>query len=191
MAQTDYFLKVDGIDGESKDDKYKKFIEVHHFEWHEANKGTSAAGGGGGSGKVKMGDLVVLKQADVSSPKLMKACATGQHIPKVMLAVRKAGGSQQEYYKITLSDVVVSGHYTLGVGDPEFQYGFEYGITGNDGTNGSVNWEMLPADVTPVPMEQVTFNFSKIEYEYRVQDSKGNVGGPTKAGWDLKANKTV
>lgn len=182
MALTDYFLKVDGIDGESKDDKYSKYIELQHFEWGEANKGTSAAGGGGGAGKVKMQDLRVVKHVDLASPKLFKACASGQHISKVMLACRKQGGSQQEYFKVTLTDVVVSGHQTLALSDQEMQS--EYGADG-------YQWDKLAADAAPVPTELVTFNFSKIEYEYRAQDSKGNVGGPTKAGWDVKANKVV
>ena len=33
MATSDYFLKLDGIDGESIDDKHKGEIEVASFSW--------------------------------------------------------------------------------------------------------------------------------------------------------------
>ena len=35
MAQVDYFLKIDGVDGESGDDKHKGEIEVESFSWGE------------------------------------------------------------------------------------------------------------------------------------------------------------
>ncbi len=38
-------------------------------------------------------------------------------------------------------------------------------------------------------MEQVQLNFSQIEYEYKEQDSQGNLKGPVKTVWDVKANK--
>ncbi len=33
MAQVDYFLKIEGIEGESEDSKHKKDVEVLSFSW--------------------------------------------------------------------------------------------------------------------------------------------------------------
>ena len=47
MAQSDYFLKLDGIDGESDDRIHKEWIELSSFSWGESN----AVGGGRGGGR--------------------------------------------------------------------------------------------------------------------------------------------
>ena len=57
MAAVDYFLKVDGIEGESSDDKHKAEIDVQSWSYSEQQSGTSSGGGGGGAGKVSMGDF--------------------------------------------------------------------------------------------------------------------------------------
>jgi type VI protein secretion system component Hcp len=43
----------------------------------------------------------------------------------------------------------------------------------------------------PLPVDNVTLTFEKLEVEYKEQDSKGNVGSPVKAGYDFKVNKKV
>ena len=51
MATVDYFLKIDGIEGESRDDKHKDEIEIESFSWGETQTGSFAVGGGGGAAK--------------------------------------------------------------------------------------------------------------------------------------------
>ena len=114
FAATDYFLKIEGVDGESTDAKHKGQIEIDSFSWGVSNSGSMAAGGGGGAGKASFSDLHFTKTVDKSSPKLMEAVATGEHLRSVDLVVRKAGGDQLEYYKVTLQDVVISGYSTTG-----------------------------------------------------------------------------
>jgi type VI secretion system secreted protein Hcp len=41
------------------------------------------------------------------------------------------------------------------------------------------------------PVDKVSLNFGKIEFEYREQKADGSLGESVKAGWDLKANKGV
>lgn len=162
MAMVDFFLKIEGIDGESQDAKHKGEIDLQSWSWGETQGGTHSAGGGGGAGKVQMHDLSITKKIDKSSPKLMLACANGEHIKKAVLVARKAGKEQQEYFKITLSDLLVTSFQTSGHGS---------------------------GDVLPV--DQVTLNFSKIEVSYKEQKPDGTLGGEVKAGYDVKANKAV
>jgi len=114
FAATDYFLKIEGVDGESTDASHKGQIEISSFSWGVSNSGSMAAGGGGGAGKASFSDLHFTKTVDKSSPKLMEAVATGEHLRSVDLVVRKAGGEQLEYYKVTLQDVLISGYSTTG-----------------------------------------------------------------------------
>ncbi len=162
MAQGDAFLKVDGIDGESQDDKHKNEIDIDGFGFGESQSGTMGGGGGGGAGKVLMQDFHFSKSVDKSSPKLFLACANGEHIPKAVLTVRKAGKEQQEFYKVTFTDVLVSSFSTSG-----------------------------SAHGGAIPSESISFNFAKIEWEYKPQAKDGTLGGAIKAGWDVKANKKV
>lgn len=73
--------------------------------------GSSSAGSGGGAGKVKFHDISITKYIDKSSPKLALYCANGKHIPKVTIALRKAG---KTYLTYTLTDVVISTYQTGG-----------------------------------------------------------------------------
>ena len=113
---SDYFLKIEGIDGESTDDKHKNEIEILSYSWGETQAGTYGAGGGGGAGKVSMNDFSFTMLANKASPKLMLACATGDHIKSAKLTLRKAGGEQQEYMTITFTDLLVSSYQTGGGG---------------------------------------------------------------------------
>lgn len=162
MAAVDYFLKIEGIDGESADHKHKGEIDLESWSWGEAQTGSHGAGGGGGAGKVSMHDFHFVMKVSKASPKLMLACASGEHIKKATLICRKAGTDQQEYMKWEMSDVLVS----------SFQ------------TGGSAHGDLRPTD-------QVSLNFAKIEMEYKEQKSDGTLGGAVKAGWDVKANKKV
>ncbi len=162
MAVVDYFLKIDTIEGESGDDKHKNEIELESWSWGETNGGSSSHGGGMGAGKVSMQDFHFVMKANKASPKLMLACATGQHIPKAVLACRKAGGGQQQFLTVSFSDLLISSYQTGGSGG---------------------------SDV--IPLDQIAFNFSKIEMEYKMQDAKGALTGSVKTGYDVKANKKV
>ncbi len=102
---------------------------------------SSTSGGGGGTGKASFSDLSIMCSVGKASPLLFKACATGEHIKKATLFVRKAGGGQQDYYVITLSDLLVS----------SIQQG--------------------PANTSDGrPTETFSLNFSKIEWSYTAAD---------------------
>jgi type VI secretion system secreted protein Hcp len=162
MADRDYFLKIDGIDGESQDSKHKGEIQLTSFSWGANNDGSFSSNKGGGAGKVAMQDFKFTMDANKASPKLMLACATGQHIKSAVLTCRKAGKEQQEYLKYTLSDVLVSNYQTS-----------------------------TPSNGGAIPTDEVSFNFAKIEVEYKEQNADGTLGGAVKAGYDLKETKEV
>jgi type VI secretion system secreted protein Hcp len=65
-------------------------------------------------GRVQFEDFSIRKTVDSASPKLMLACAQGQHIKSAVLTCRKAGKEQQEYLKYTFTDVLISKFQTGG-----------------------------------------------------------------------------
>ena len=109
---SNYFLKIDGIPGESLDSKHKDEIEVLSWSWGESHQGAVSPGGGAGTGKVAMTDLQVTTLISRASPLLLLACASGKHVKSAILSGRKAGKGQLEYLTFSLSDVLVSSYQT-------------------------------------------------------------------------------
>jgi type VI secretion system secreted protein Hcp len=118
MAAVDYFLKFDGIKGESTDAKHKDEIDIESWSWGETRPGRGA-----GSGRVAMQDFQFVMKVNKATPALMKACATGQHITSARMTGRKAGKDQQEFLTFTFSDVRVSSYQTTGIGVGDVQPG--------------------------------------------------------------------
>jgi type VI secretion system secreted protein Hcp len=114
MAAFDYFLRLDGIPGESADAKHKGEIDVLSWSWGESHPTPVSPGGGGGSGKVAMTDLHVSANLSKASPQLLLACAAGTHIKGAVLTGRKGGKAQAEFLTFSLSDVLVSAYQTGG-----------------------------------------------------------------------------
>ena len=110
-----YFLKIDGIPGESHDAKHKDEIDVVSYGWGLTHAATAAAGGGGAP-RPKFQDFHFTMNVNRSSPPLFLACANGRHIRTAMFTVRKSGGTQVEYLKIKFTDVVVSSFEEGGSG---------------------------------------------------------------------------
>jgi type VI secretion system secreted protein Hcp len=161
MARVDYFIKFDGIKGESTDAKHKDEVDVESWSWGETHVAGPGGGGGGGAGKVSMQDFHFVMRLNSASIGLMKACATGQHIKGATLSARKAGKEQQEYLVIKMDDVLITSYQT----------------------GGSEGGDVVPTD-------QVSFNFAKIDVEYRQQKADGSLDVGIHFKYDLKANKT-
>ncbi len=156
----DMFIKIDGIKGESADDKHKDEIDVLSWSWGASQSGTMHIATGGGSGKASFQDLSFTKYVDVASPMLLKACSLGDHIKEAVVTVRKAGGKDPlEYIKITLNDCLISSISTGGSG-------------GEDRLT-----------------ENLTMNFGKFKFEYNPQTATGTGKGWMPFSFDIAKHK--
>lgn len=154
----DMFLKLDTVDGESKDKAHAKEIDVLAWSWGMSNSGSAHTGGGAGAGKVNVNDISITKYIDRSSPNLMQACCDGKHFTQAMLVVRKAGEKPLEYLKIKMTNVLITSCSTGGSG-------------GEDRLT-----------------ENVSFNFEKVNVEYAPQKADGSGEPVVKMGWDIAGN---
>jgi type VI secretion system secreted protein Hcp len=163
LAAVDYFLKIAGIDGESTDNAHKGEIDIESWAWGESHSRGSATGVGGGvgAGKVTMDDFSFVMKLSKASPKLFLACAQGEHIKSAWLTAHRAGGKQTDYF---------------------LKWSFADLRVSSYQTGGSENVNST---------DQVSFNFSKIEIEYKEQKPDGTLSPSIKAGWDLKTNKKI
>ena len=142
MAQADYFLKIDDVDGESIVAGHEKWIELSSWSWGETNV-VSSDPAGGSTGKVSVQDFSFTLHRSAASPLLFLACATGQHYDKAQLECRKAGSAAQKqevYLNITLSDVLVS----------------SYGLSGHE-----------PGAIV---RDELSLNFTKIEWTFTAKN---------------------
>ncbi|MBK9335409.1 MAG: type VI secretion system tube protein Hcp [Lewinellaceae bacterium] len=137
-AAVDYFLKIEGVDGESDGKDCRKcWIEIESVAWGTPTPSPArAGGGGGGAGKVSVHDISMIPSTDHSTPKLQEAVATGKHFKKAVLFVRKAGKEQHEYLTYELENVLIS----------------SFSAQNNAGD--------------PVPTESFSLNFTKITYSW-------------------------
>jgi len=158
-AAVDMFLKIDSIPGESQDSKHTGEIEILSWSWGMTQSGTTHLGSGAGAGRVNIQDFQFIKTTDKSTPLLLLKCANGQHIPEATFVVRKAGGEAIEFFKITMTDLIIS---SISTGGSE----------GGDR-----------------PTESISLNFSKVEWSYTEENKDGKAGTKTTLGWNVAENK--
>jgi len=157
----DMFLKLEGIDGESVDKSHGKEIDLLAWSWGMSQSGTFHAGAGGGAGKANFQDISVTKWVDKASATLMAKIATGEHIPKARLTVRKAGKTPLEYVIIEMEKVMITSYSTGGSG-------------GEDRLT-----------------ENITLNFAKVKVKYVPQKEDGSGDAEVEFGFDIAANITA
>jgi type VI secretion system secreted protein Hcp len=157
----DMFLQLEGIKGESKDDKYKESIDVLAWSWGVSNSGSAHMGGGQGTGKANFQDISFTKYVDKSTADIMYACSSGKHVPKAKLVVRKAGDTPLDYLSFSFEDILVS----------------------SISTGGGKGEERLT--------ENITLNFAKVSMEYWTQSKTGAKDKNALFGWDIPANKKL
>jgi type VI secretion system secreted protein Hcp len=104
----DYYLKLDGIQGESVTDGFKDQIQILSFSWGGSQTTSVAGTGGSGAGKVDLSDLSIMKHYDKSSPQMFKSLISGTHIKTGVLSATKAGGGGKPFLKISLGELFIT-----------------------------------------------------------------------------------
>jgi type VI secretion system secreted protein Hcp len=160
----DAFLKIDGVPGESTDDKHKDWIEVLSFNAGVAQPSSGARSSGGAitSERADFDDFSITKSLDKSSPKLVSSLCKGEHIKEIKLALCRATGDKQQYMEYKLEDCLVS----------------------------SVRPGGSAGGGESLPIEEVSFNYGKITWTYTETDHKtGKPKGDVATHWSLVENK--
>lgn len=105
----DYFLKLNGIQGESQDTNPKDEIQIMTWSWGASNTSSVAGTGGSGAGKVDLSDFNVTTFFDKSTPKLFKTIAVGTHIQNGTMNAIKSGANNKPYLKVDFTEMFVTG----------------------------------------------------------------------------------
>jgi type VI secretion system secreted protein Hcp len=110
MAFVDYFLAIDGIAGESTDERHRGEIEVESFSFGLAQRASGAGPGGAGAGgaasKVAFQDFSFVMAPSAASPPLFLAVASGRRFSSAVFTCRRAGAVELEFLKYVFADLV-------------------------------------------------------------------------------------
>ena len=163
----DMFLKIQGIDGDSTDTAHEKWIEVSSYSHalSQAPGGALSAQGVHTGGRADHADFSILHRLDSASPALALHCCNGKHIPETELQLCRAMGEKTLFMKYTFKDVIIASVSPSGTADSE----------------------------DPIPMEEITFRYGAIQWEYTPTDPTGGgkTGAAKQAGWSTLQNTPI
>lgn len=170
----DIYVKFEGaaeLQGDSTDTKHANEIEVSAFRHRVFQPRSSSASSAGGhtAERTEHGEVLLTKDIDKATSKLLRAASAGTIYPKVTITFYRAYGGKSatstsqtriDYYSVVLEDVVVSSVETV-VADGE------------------------------LPTEVFGLKYGKIVWEYKQHKHDGSATSTGKAGWDLRKNVAV
>jgi type VI secretion system secreted protein Hcp len=154
------FLKLGDVKGESTDKEHKDWIIIQSMSspiFRSIPEGAKDMQRT--RGETTLGDVVIVRELDKSSVKLQEACATGVFYEEVEIHFCSDLEKKSEaYLKYKLKDCIVS------------SYSFHATASGD-----------------PMPTEELTLNYTEVEWTYIIIDPKtgrpqGNVVGTYEPG---------
>jgi type VI secretion system secreted protein Hcp len=158
----DAFLKIEGIGGESEDDKHRGWIEVSNviYAVNQPRAEVVSTAGGMTSGRAELYPITFTKLADVASPVLLQTCAMGKTLSKAVFEFLRADGNGTPipYFKIELENLMIAN------------------ITPDSGDGGIIS-------------ERVQLAYARIKWNYVRQSIRGGAQGNTSGSWDCSAHK--
>jgi type VI secretion system secreted protein Hcp len=155
----DFFLQLDGINGEATDQNHKNEISVLSWSWGASQTSTVSGGGGSGAGKANLADLHIVKSYDAASVPLFKSLLAGKHIANGVLTANKTGSDDggKPFLKVTLTELFVTSVQASGSSE--------------------------------VPTESVSFSYATVKVEYSKQNDQGVLATAGSVTYDVKQNK--
>ena len=135
-------------------------VEIRQFSLGAENPTTiGSATTGASSGKVVLNELFIEKSVDTMSRSLFAMTATGKHLAKMQLYIRKAGAA---------------------VGKPYLAYGFNMVFLSK------IDWIASSGDEQPI--ERLTFAYGALALGYYPQKPDGTFGTAVKTSWSQVTN---
>jgi type VI secretion system secreted protein Hcp len=155
---SDYYLKIDGVTGESQAVGMTDYIELDSFSFGASNP-ADVGGKGLSAGKASLSDFSFTCALDSASYQILRNLYTGKHVDTVTFVGRKTGGDAKPYTYLQsiMTNCFITSHSTGG------------------GSSG-------------VPSQSVSLAYEQIEFEYYTQDTaSGSVTMAGKATYNIGA----
>jgi type VI secretion system secreted protein Hcp len=155
----DGFARIEGISGESSDEKHADWIEIYDFdlEVSQTVSRTASSAGGACTARADFSEFCFTKLLDKSSPKLALACAAGTHLDTIVLELCRASGDKLRFMEYKFTNCMISSFTTSADGD--------------------------------FPEDEVSFVYGQVEWSYTRQKRAGGwASGNVATGWNLEKN---
>jgi len=152
----DFFLKVDGADGEATATGHTNEIKIHSFSWGASQHTSVSGSGGSGAGKASLSDISFMKDLDKASPEMFKMLLTGKHIDTATLTAQKVTGdtSGKPFLTITFGEVFVTSQQISGSSE--------------------------------IPSEACSFSYNTIKFDYSTQGEGGALTSTGAVSYNIK-----
>ena len=159
-----FFMKIENVTGSSTSKNHQGWITLESLDFgmrrsisvHPGmtnNRETSTP---------KIGDFVIIKSMDKSSPHLFEKSCTGTSLGEVIIHACRTSDSLEEYLEYKLQDVMIS-HYDVNGASPESQ---------------------------DTLSETLHLNFTQVQMKYVPRNSENKSESPIISGYDVsKATK--
>ncbi|NNE58285.1 MAG: type VI secretion system tube protein Hcp [Hellea sp.] len=153
------FLKIEGIEGESTDEKHENEIKLSSCSFAAHNSSAyNNASKTVSKGQAMMADIAFTKEVDKTSVALFKACASGRVIPKCTISFQSNVGDDKkiDFLVYELENVVIN------------NYNFSAHSTAD---------------------ESGSLTYAKIRQVYDQRDERGTSKGKVEGYFDVLLNK--
>ena len=160
-AAVDMFIKIEGVDGESQSPGHEGEIDVLAWSWGTHHTSRERMNGPARYGRTARNGEMTFTKSMDSTSAPLFSFCSTSQFKDVVILTVERPERPFENYIQIQMHDVHCVAYSVGSG-------------GED-----------------VPTENVTLNFSKIEFEYKPQKADGSDGGNIEMGWDLTKGKKV
>ena len=158
----DIFLKIDSVTGESTDSQHSGEIELASWSFDLVNPpNIGSQTGGAGTGRVTGDAIHCVAQMSKASSSLFEYCTQGKHFSTATLTCRKAGGTQQNFLVLTMTEVYIARYETSFTNDTE----------------------------VPLPFDHFTLSVGKLTFDYLAQTPQGTTQSAGPHSWDFTTNQ--
>jgi type VI secretion system secreted protein Hcp len=115
-----YFLQLDGIPGDSVDERHLAWIDVESYSWGASNS-SAVSGSGWSSSKASISNLNLSTQFGSASPLLFLRTMNGKHVSTAVLQGMTGGDTPRKFLELELKDVAVISYQSSASEGPPFE----------------------------------------------------------------------
>ncbi len=162
------YMNYNDIKGDATADGHAGWIELQSFNWGVSRDISAPTGAAADreSSAPTLHEVVVTKNTDSSSPKLLNEAYQGDGQKVVIDFCKTDKGKLVVYLTLTLEDAMVSGHQFSSSGGSK-------------------------EDASNRPVESLTISYTKVEFKNTPMDDKGGPGSPDSVTYDVALGKVV
>lgn len=158
------YMKFDGIEGNVTKSKYEGWTDIETLS-HNAHRSISTEVGSAHNREAAepvLGEFVLTKKADVSSPNLFIQSVTGNSGKTVIIELQTTGDPSETYIRYELTNALISSYELSHSKDSAYR-----------------------------PFETLTINYTKIEMKYTPTDAENAAQNNIVVEYDLATTKAA